>query len=131
MEPTIRARVVRPAGQRLLWPAALLSLAAVGSAVAAPETAGDAERGREAIAQRGCVACHVVPGIAGPLGNVGPPLYGIGRRGYIAGVLPNTLANMERWLRDPPAISPRTAMPAMGIQADEARDMAAYLARLK
>lgn len=131
MKRAIRTRTNCRFWQCPLVAAMLLSCVSVAHAVTAAETAGDAARGRAAIERRGCVACHVVPGIAGPLSNVGPPLFGIGRRGYIAGVLPNTPAAMARWLLDPPAISPRTAMPALGIGADEARDIAAYLARIK
>jgi cytochrome c1 len=46
-------------------------------------------------------------------------------------VLPNTPADMERWLRNPPAVDPRTAMPDMGVTEQDARDIAAYLYTLK
>lgn len=98
------------------------------------EAAGlsDAEkRGRDAIARHGCVACHVIPGISNPGSHVGPSLERIGNRGYIAGVLANTPENMVRWLRDPPAIDPRTAMPKIPMTEEETRDMAAYLLTLK
>jgi cytochrome c1 len=35
--------------------------------------------------------------------------------------------NLERWLMDPPSINPHTAMPNLGIDSAEARDVAAYL----
>jgi cytochrome c1 len=92
----------------------------------------DAEkRGRAAIEQHGCVACHVIPGISNPGSHVGPSLERIGTRGYIAGVLANTPDNMLRWLRDPPAIDPRTAMPKIPMSEQETKDMAAYLYTLK
>ncbi|HEX7054319.1 MAG TPA: c-type cytochrome [Burkholderiales bacterium] len=91
----------------------------------------DAERGREAIQFHACVTCHRIPGIVGANAPVGPPLEGIGSRGTIAGVLPNTFANMVRWLRDPQEVSPRSAMPDLGIDERDARDMAAYLATLR
>jgi cytochrome c2 len=87
----------------------------------------DPERGRMTIVRYGCVACHAIPGIANPGSNVGPSLDKIARRAYIGGMLPNTPAEMVRWLRDPPRIDPRTAMPNMGISEAEARDIAAYL----
>ncbi len=34
---------------------------------------------------------------------------------------------MERWLRDPAAFKPGTAMPDLGLGAQEARDIAAFL----
>ena len=50
---------------------------------------------------------------------------------YIGGVLPNRPMMLTAWLRDPPAIDPATAMPALGLSEAEARDMAAYLYRLR
>lgn len=91
---------------------------------------GDFERGKSAILRRGCPACHTIPGIAGAEGLVGPPLTRIASRVYLAGVLPNTPENLVRWLQDPPAVHPRTAMPNMGIPEQEARDITAYLLTL-
>ncbi|CAP43555.1 c-type cytochrome [Bordetella petrii] len=90
----------------------------------------DAGRGRERIAEYGCVSCHAIPGVRGPGARVGPPLRHLASRAYLAGVLPNTPANLVRWLRDPPAIAPRTAMPDMGLSEADARDIAAYLLTL-
>jgi cytochrome c2 len=106
------------------------SLLAFVNAQAAPAEA-DAARGRAAIERRGCVACHVIPGIDSPGSNVGPPLHDIATRGYIAGVLANTPENMRRWLRDPPAVDPLTAMPDLHLSEQEAGDIAAYLYTLK
>jgi cytochrome c2 len=72
----------------------------------------------------------VIPGIAATPAPVGPPLEGMARRGFIGGVLPNTPANMQRWLLDPRAIDPRTAMPPLGLTQRDAADIAAYLATL-
>jgi cytochrome c2 len=88
---------------------------------------GDPERGRVEIARAGCGACHVIPGIRGARGRVGPPLGDFRRRIYIAGRLPNTPEALALWIQDPPAIKPGTAMPAVGVDAPAARDMAAYL----
>lgn len=92
---------------------------------------GDAAAGARLVAGHGCAACHVVPGQRWPRGQVGPSLAGFGGRGYIAGVLPNTPENLVRWLRDPPAIAPRTAMPDLGLNEAEARDIAAFLVTLR
>lgn len=87
----------------------------------------DPARGRRLIAERGCVACHTVTGVRGPVSNVGPPLHELWRQAYVAGVLPNTSDDLVRWLLDPPAINPRTAMPATGLQKADAEDIAAFL----
>ena len=92
---------------------------------------GNPERGRIAISQYGCPACHVIPGIAGAKGAVGPPLTGIASRSYIGGVIENTPDNMVRWIMDPPRIDSLTAMPALGISEARARDIAEYLYQIR
>jgi len=92
---------------------------------------GNPEFGQLVIAEYGCTACHVIPGVAGFTGTVGPSLDGFGRRAYIGGVLPNRPMMLTAWLRDPPAIDPATAMPALGLSEAEARDVAAYLYSLR
>nr|WP_155464009.1 c-type cytochrome [Duganella radicis] len=88
---------------------------------------GDAQRGQSLLAQYQCGSCHQIAGVASARGQAGPPLDSFGRRSYIAGNLPNTPETLERWLVDPPAMRPGTAMPAMGVSAQDARDIAAYL----
>jgi cytochrome c2 len=94
-------------------------------------TGGNPELAAAHIARYGCSGCHTIPGIRGPAGRVGPPLGDVGERIYIAGVLTNTPDNLIRWIVDPPAIDPRTAMPVTGISEVEARDVAAYLYSLR
>ena len=91
----------------------------------------DAKRGETAIHQYACVTCHAIPGIVGSSAPVGPPLDGIATRAFIAGVLPNTRDAMIRWLRAPQSVSPHNAMPDLGLTAQDAADIAAYLATLK
>jgi cytochrome c len=96
-------------------------------AAAVALTAGDPAAAPAAIRRYGCAGCHVIPGVAAGRGLVGPPLQGLKERVYIAGVLPNSASNLVRWIVDPPAIDPQTAMPVSGISEAEARDVAAYL----
>jgi len=88
---------------------------------------GDAETGRRVMQQYLCVTCHAIPGVVGANRHVGPPLGGIANQRYIAGILPNTPANLVRWLRDPSAIDPMSAMPDLDVSEQDARDMAAFL----
>jgi cytochrome c2 len=88
---------------------------------------GDPGRGALYIEQMGCGSCHIIPGIAGARGLVGPPLDYMGKRIFIAGLLRNTPANMVTWLRDPQEIVPGNAMPDMGLSEEQARDITAYL----
>jgi cytochrome c2 len=116
----------------------LLSLALAGceggrmtGPVPAGVAGGDAEHGRALIGRYRCGSCHVIPGVRTADGLVGPPLNFFSRRSYIGGQLPNTPDNLQRWLLDPPAVEPGTAMPDLGLRPAEARDIAAYLWTLR
>jgi cytochrome c1 len=94
-------------------------------------TGGDARQGKEAIGRYGCGSCHTIPGVGGANGLVGPPLTKMALRTYIAGVLPNSPANMQRWIADPPAVDPLTAMPKLGISGRDLQDITSYLYTLR
>ncbi len=98
---------------------------------AAQLTGGDPARGRVALRRYGCTTCHVIPRVPGAEGRVGPSLAGIATRSYLGGVLTNTPAHMERWIRDPQGVDPLTAMPNTGVTARDARDISAYLYSLR
>jgi cytochrome c len=134
----MRARTrSRPAGNitRVLLLAAAVHLAAgCGMSTeheAAQLTGGDPSHGRAAIRRYGCGSCHVIPGVRGADGMVGPPLDGVASRTYLAGVLQNTPDNMIRWIRDPQAIDSLTVMPNTGVTQVDARDIAGYLYTLR
>jgi cytochrome c1 len=101
------------------------------SALHAPEPPGDAARGRLLLHQYHCDACHRISGVAGLDGVIGPPLDRVGSRVYLAGMLPNTPEHQERWIRNPEAVKPGTAMPNAQVTEADARDMVAYLYRLR
>lgn len=92
---------------------------------------GDPERGATLIADYGCGTCHSVPGIQGADGLVGPPLDHFSKRTYIAGHLPNSAENLQTWVQNPQDVDPGTAMPDLGVTADEAADITAYLYTLE
>ena len=98
---------------------------------AAMLTGGDPARGRALLRPFGCAQCHTIPGVSGADGLVGPPLGGIASRVYVGGVVTNTPQNLIRWIMDPKAIDSKTAMPAVGVTEDQARDIAAYLYTLR
>lgn len=110
--------------------ACALALAGCGGASRALP-AGDAGNGKLLLRQFGCGSCHEIPGVADALGRVGPPLAGVARRVYIAGVLPTTPENMAAFIRTPRKFEPRTLMPEMGVTEAHARDMVAYLYSLE
>lgn len=134
-----RSSATTPRGRRLV--------AAVGAALAVTIVACDAatdadegtraesralaERGRELLRRRSCGSCHEIPGVRPARGVYGPTLAAFGERSYIAGELPNTPELLQRFIEDPPALVPGTRMPRVGVSADEARAMAAYLLTLR
>ncbi|HEY8540345.1 MAG TPA: c-type cytochrome [Steroidobacteraceae bacterium] len=123
--------------ERLLSRVAIAMLAAsLDACIESPRPevrvyAGDANRGEAVLASLQCGACHSIPGVAGAVGQVGPPLDAFATRPYIAGKFPNQPELLVRWLLDPPALAPQTGMPAVPMSEQDARDMAAYLYELR
>ena len=113
--------------------ALVLIVAATGCRVAEGSVIPGASvpRGKQSIAGFGCGACHEISGVRSAHGKVGPPLTGVATRAIIAGELANTPENMVRWIRDPQAVEPNTAMPNLGVSEQTARDMVAYLYTLR
>jgi cytochrome c len=114
-------------GVRLAAAGLVLALGACGAET--PALDGNAENGRLLLRQFGCGSCHRIDGVADAQGNIGPPLNGVARRVYLAGVLPNSPEAMARWIRAPKSFDPQTAMPDLGVSEAHARDMVAYLYR--
>jgi cytochrome c len=90
------------------------------------------QQGVKVILQRGCGSCHTIPNIPGASGTIGPNLGGdppIGQRKQIAGgVVPNNSPDdLAKWILNPGALKPGTAMPNLGLSPDEAAAAAAYL----
>ena len=109
---------------------AALVLTATGCGATATRIAvpgGDPGRGEQLVGSFGCGACHTIAGVKGADGEIGPALDDFADRRLIAGRLPNTVPNLLRWLEHPQAVEPGTVMPDMGIEAPQARDLAAYL----
>ena len=92
---------------------------------------GDPGKGALAIRDHGCASCHTIPGIKGADSLVGPPLTRISQRTYLAGILQNTPENLVKWIRNPPAVDPQTAMPNMHLSEADARNIASYLYTLR
>ena len=88
---------------------------------------GKPHRGREVLERYECGVCHVIPGIPAAVGRVGPTLDRYAERPYLAGKFPNEPEMLVRWIRDAPSMAPQTAMPAIAMSQQEARDAAAYL----
>lgn len=94
-------------------------------------TKGDPALGRRLAQRYGCAGCHIIPGVPGAQGRVGPSLRGFAARVYIGGVAANSPDTLIRWIENPRSIDSRTAMPVTGISQAEARHVAAYLYTLR
>jgi cytochrome c2 len=92
-----------------------------------PLSGGNPQVGRQLLERYGCAACHEIKGVPHARSQVGPSLKQIRDASYVAGVLPNSAGNLEKWIMHPREIDPKTAMPDLGVTQAEARDMAAYL----
>jgi cytochrome c2 len=91
------------------------------------------KQGVRVIVQKGCGSCHTIPNIPGASGTIGPNLQGIADRKQIAGgaVPNNSVEDLAKWIQNPQALKPGTAMPTLGLSAEEARSAAEYLYTLK
>ncbi|HLY68027.1 MAG TPA: c-type cytochrome, partial [Chloroflexota bacterium] len=88
---------------------------------------GNAELGRQFWVLRGCTGCHIAPGIPSG-GQIGPNQTHFSQRPTIAGgLLANTPANVELWLKDPPAVKPGTLMPNLSLTDEQIKDLTAFL----
>lgn len=132
LQPSSRACRARKTSSLLLCFALLLIASCEARETPTPpEVAGDPKTGAAVIADIGCGVCHVIPGIPGARGTVGPPLAGFAGRAYIAGTIPNRPELLVQWVRDAPSLAPDTAMPDLPLTDRQALDVAAYLYTLR
>ena len=104
--------------------------AAPDTAAAGPAAPSDPAyaAGEKLFLAKGCVGCHSLTAVNAPKGMVGPNLANVGARTYIAaGTLKNTDENLAHWIRDPQGIKKGVLMPNLGVTADEARSLVAFL----
>ncbi len=87
------------------------------------------EAGKRIVTQGPCAACHTVSNTPAQ-GKVGPQLDGIASR-TIAGVLPFSTDNVKKWVTNPPANKPGTAMPPYQLKDQYLDAIAAYLSTLR
>ncbi len=100
---------------------------AADSAAAAPADPLYA-KGEQLFKTKGCIGCHSLQAKGPPAGLIGPNLANVGGRGYIAaGWLKNSDENLERWIRDPQGLKKGVLMPNLGVTAEEAQALRAYL----
>ena len=94
----------------------------------APNVAGNVQNGRQLFTAKGCTGCHMHPSVPSKPSLTGPLLNNMALRPTIAGEqIQNTPENMAKWIQNPPALKPGTAMPALGLNDQEAQDLAAFV----
>lgn len=90
-----------------------------------------ASTGRAVFEQNACINCHTIKGTVAD-GRVGPDLtYLMSRDTIAAGTLPNTRANLKKWIKDPDAYKPGCLMPAMKLSDQDLDRIVSYLITLK
>jgi cytochrome c oxidase subunit 2 len=101
-------------------------------APALPPGASIQERGQELFLANGCGACHTIRGTRAN-GVVGPDLTHIGGRLSIgAGILPNEVEALIRWIARTEHVKPGVLMPHFGmLPEEELQALAIYLKGLK
>lgn len=87
--------------------------------------------GSQAFMQGGCIACHAVRGTIAQ-GVIGPDLTHVGsRRRIAAGILENTPANMERWIKNSRGVKPGSLMVVPELDDEVVQRIVSYLRDLK
>lgn len=134
--PASQRRSSSPGRAGVASPLLGLALAGLAACDGPPDrtpTVGDADsqRGRGLVVAMGCAACHTFPDVRWPRGGLGPSLENFGHQGLIAGRLSNQPGVLMQFVRNAPAMVPGTAMPAVPMSDQDARDVAAYLLQLK
>jgi cytochrome c oxidase subunit 2 len=98
----------------------------------APET----RAGRELFRSLACAGCHTVQNLTAGRFPGAPPLDGVASRPSIAGGVltmtdENRRDNFRRWIANPPAVKPGTAMPSLGLSEQQVNDITEFLLTLK
>jgi cytochrome c oxidase subunit 2 len=111
------------------------AMAATPGAPAATPPAAMAAGGKSAeqlFQEKGCIACHVIPGVATAVGTLGPSLQGLMSRPTIAaGKLANNPENLHKWIRNPRAIKGDTMMAPLPMTDEELDAIVTFLTKLK
>ena len=119
-----------------VWPQTTLAQPAAPQATPAQTTSAQAtptrlRAGWQTFVGRSCASCHAIRGTPAN-GRVGPDLtHFAGRLTIAAGVLPNTPANLARWLKHPQEVKPGCGMPDLYLSDAEVARLVTYLEALK
>jgi cytochrome c oxidase subunit 2 len=89
----------------------------------------EAARGRELFRSLACAGCHTVRGLTGGKFPGAPDLTNVASQTSIVGGLlsPVNEENLRRWISNPPAVKPGTAMPNLGLSEQQVTDLVNFL----
>ena len=99
-------------------------------APAAEGPVADIAAAQQLFKAKACTGCHIAPGIPEAVGTVGPDLTGLASRPQIAGVMDMSGENLAKWIRNPPAEKPGTAMPPLGLSDADVQTLVNWLLTL-
>lgn len=87
--------------------------------------------GKGVFLSQSCVNCHRVRGTPAQGGYAPDLTHLMARQTLAAGVVPNTLENLRRWVDDPSSIKPGCLMPAFGLSQRDRGLIVDYLKTLR
>ena len=87
-------------------------------------------RGQQLFVSTTCVMCHAIAGTTASATHAPDLTHLASRHAIGAGTLPNTPADLKRWIRDPHVFKPGVNMPATNLPDDDLDALVAYLETL-
>jgi len=112
--------VVHPQSEYTAWAE---SAVAEANILLDPATA----EGRELFRTLACAGCHTIQNLTAGRFPGAPDLTNLASRPQIAGVLPMSLENLERWIANPQQEKPGTAMPDLNLDEETVRAISQFL----
>lgn len=96
---------------------------------AVDDNSGD--EGKAVFLSQSCVNCHRVRGTVTQGGYAPDLTHLMSRKTLAAGMVPNTIENLRRWIDHPASIKPGCLMPAFGLSEHERELVVDYLGTLR
>jgi cytochrome c oxidase subunit 2 len=89
------------------------------------------QAGEKIFLSQSCAACHTIRGTSAR-GRIGPDLTHLAQRRSLAALtIPNTPANLRRWIADPQHVKPGNKMPGLLLREPQQRALVDYLESLR
>ena len=116
--------VAQPPAQFRRW---LANMAAPARTPTGPSQ----QRGKQVFLNNACASCHTISGTSAQ-GRIGPDLSHLMTRKTLAALtIPNTRAQLARWITDPQQVKPGNKMPGLNLRPSQFHALVAYLESLR